>query len=124
MEKVVFKEGLSKIECEEKVKSDPETFRLCGEESATWCVFRTRLATYTCAYGSSLIRYRVEKDSRDVDKLMFAIWMSDLATTKDKMKYSSTKVMNKFGITPVKVQAGDKDDISYLEIVKEKFSRK
>ena len=43
---------------------------------------------------------------------------------KDKMKYASTKVMNKFGITPVKVQAGKKDDISFLEIVEEKLNRK
>ena len=37
VEKVVLKEALSSSECEEKVKSDPETFKLsCEEESPTW----------------------------------------------------------------------------------------
>ena len=40
------------------------------------CVFRTRLATYKCAYGAAFVKYRIEKDNRDVSKLMFAIWLS------------------------------------------------
>merc|ERR1712013_60423 len=121
----VIGQTANKLYTSNNVKSDPETFKLsCEEESPTWCVFRTRLATYKCAYGAAFVKYRIEKDNRDVSKLMFAIWLSDETTMKDKMKYASTKVMNKFGITPVKVQAGKKDDISFLEIVEEKLNRK
>jgi len=84
-------------------------------ETDVWCVFRTCIVTYSIAYGSCFVEYKT-KDGRDSDKLVYVTWNPDAASVKDKMKYSSTKVMNKFSSTPVKHQASDSDDMSYAEI--------
>jgi len=86
-----------------------------GDETDVWCVFRSCLATLPIAYGSCFVDYKT-KDGRDSDKLVYIIWNTDNAGVKDKMVYSSTKVMNKFSSTPVKHQASDTDDITYAEI--------
>lgn len=124
LEKVVFKEGSSKSECQQLVDSDPEKYKLCGDESPTWCVYRTHLATYPCAYGAAYIHYQT--DQRNTDKLMFMIWISDAAKTKQRMKYASTKAstMKKFGTTPIAVQASDKDSITFVEIAGGKLNWK
>jgi len=87
-----------------------------NNETDTWLVFRTCLATMTIAYGSCFVDYD-SKDGRPTDKLVYVTWNPDAATIKDKMKYSSTKVLNKFSSTPMKHQASDADDISFTEIV-------
>lgn len=84
-------------------------------ETDVWCVFRSCLATFSIAYGSCFVDFKT-KDGRDSDKLCYVTWNPDSASVKDKMKYSSTKVMNKFSSTPVKHQASDTDDITYTEI--------
>jgi len=84
-------------------------------ETPVWCVFRSCLLTFNIAYGSCMVEYKT-KDGRDSDKLVYVTWNPDTAGIKDKMKYSSTKVMNKFSSTPLKHQAADKDDITYAEI--------
>jgi len=86
------------------------------DETPTWCVFRTCLATFPIAYASCFVDYKT-KDGRDSDKLVFVTWNPDNAGVKQKMVYSSTKVMNKFSSTPLKHQASDADDITYAEIV-------
>jgi len=84
-------------------------------ETPVWCVFRSCLLTFNIAYGSCMVEYKT-KDGRDSDKLVYVTWNPDTAGIKDKMKYSSTKVINKFSSTPLKHQAADKDDITYAEI--------
>jgi len=86
------------------------------DETDVWCVFRSCLATYPIAYASCFVDYKT-KDGRDSDKLVFVTWNPDNAGVKQKMVYSSTKVMNKFSSTPLKHQASDEDDITYAEIV-------
>jgi len=87
-----------------------------NSETEAWCVFRTALVTFPIAWGSCFVDYKT-KDGRDSDKLVFVTWNPDSAGIKDKMKYSSTKVLNKFSSTPMKHQAADADDITYKEIV-------
>jgi len=84
-------------------------------ETDVWWVFRTCIATFPIAYGSCFVEYKT-KDGRDTDKLVYVTWNPDNAAVKDKMKYSSTKVLNKFTSTPTKHQASDTDDITYSEI--------
>jgi len=84
-------------------------------ESDTWCVFRQVIQTFPIAYGSCFVDYKT-KDGRDSDKLVYVTWNPDNAGVKDKMKYSSTKVLNKFSSTPLKHQASDSDDITFKEI--------
>jgi len=85
-------------------------------ETNAWCVFRSCLATFPIAYGSCIVDFKT-KDGRDSDKLVFLTWNPDNATVKEKMCYSSTKVMNKFSSTPVKInQASDTSDLEYAEI--------
>ena len=86
-----------------------------GDETDTWCVFRSAIATFSIAYGSCFVDFTT-KDGRPTDKLVYVTWNPDGASVKDKMKYSSTKVMNKFKSTPLKHQASDTDDITYTEI--------
>jgi len=87
-----------------------------ASETDTWCVFRTAIATFPIAYGSCFVDFTT-KDGRPTDKLVYVQWNPDSAGIKDKMKYSSTKVLNKFSSTPMKHQAADADDITYKEIV-------
>lgn len=87
-----------------------------GEESDTWCVFRTCIATFPIAYGSCFVDFTT-KDGRPTDKLVYVQWNPDSAPIKEKMKYSSTKVLNKFTSTPQKHQANEADDVSYTEIL-------
>jgi len=87
-----------------------------NSETDAWCVFRTAIATFPIAYGSCFVDFTT-KDGRPTDKLVYVQWNPDSAGIKDKMKYSSTKVMNKFSSTPTKHQANDNDDITYKEIV-------
>jgi len=84
-------------------------------ETDIWFVFRSAIVTFPMAYGSCFVDYKT-KDGRDSDKLVFIVWNPDGATIKDKMKYSSTRVVNKFGSTPVNHQASDADEVSYAEI--------
>jgi len=86
-----------------------------ANETDVWLVFRSCLLTFPIAYGSCFVDYKT-KDGRDSDKLVYVLWNTDAAGVKDKMVYSSTKVMNKFSSTPLKHQAADKDDITYAEI--------
>jgi len=86
-----------------------------AEEPETWCVFRHILAQFPIAYGAAFLDYQT-KDGRPTDKLMYVTWNPDSAGVKDKMKYSSTKVLNKFTSTPLKHQASDADDITFKEI--------
>merc|ERR1719348_1003105 len=87
-----------------------------GNETDKWCVFRSALAAFPIAYGSCFVEF-LSKDNRETDKLIYVTWNPDTAPIKDKMKYSSTKVLNKFSSTPTKHQASDPDDISYTEIL-------
>jgi len=84
-------------------------------ETDVWCVFRSCIVTFSIAYGSCFVDY-TSKDGRNTDKLVYVTWNPDSATVKDKMKYSSTKVMNKFSSTPLKHQASDSDDVTFTEI--------
>jgi hypothetical protein len=86
------------------------------EESDKWCVFRTCIVTFPIAYGACYVEFN-SKDGRPTDKLAYIQWNPDAASIKDKMKYSSTKVLNKFTSSPQKHQANDKDDVSYTDIV-------
>jgi len=98
---------------DQTVKLDKDTK---NSETDAWCVFRSTIATLPIAYGSCFVDFKT-KDGRDSDKLVYIIYNTDNAGVKDKMVYSSTKVMNKFSSTPLKHQAADTDDITYKEIV-------
>jgi len=122
IDKVLTKLALTKEEVADAMQAGEFTFNDAqvkltqkGDETDVWCVFRSCLATLPIAYGSCFVDYKT-KDGRDSDKLVYIIWNTDNAGVKDKMVYSSTKVMNKFSSTPVKHQASDADDITYAEI--------
>jgi len=84
-------------------------------ESDKWLVFRACLSTFSIAVGSCFVDYK-SKDGRDTDKLIYVTWNPDNANVKDKMKYSSTKIHNKFPSSPTKHQAADTDDITFAEV--------
>lgn len=122
VEKVVTKLALTNEEVADAIAAgsytindQTVTFDKKGAETDVWCVFRKCIATFPIAYGSCFVEYKT-KDGRDSDKLVYITWNPDGASVKDKMKYSSTKVMNKFSSTPLKHQASDPDDITYAEI--------
>ena len=86
-----------------------------GDETDTWCAFRSAIATFSIAYGSCFVDFKT-KEGRPTDKLVYVTWTPDGASFKDKMKYSSTKVMKKFSSTPLKYQASNVDDVTYAKI--------
>lgn len=118
---VVTKEILNKQQCLDEVEA--AGVELQKGETASWYCFRTRLEKYDICYGACFIDYKTG-DGRDGGKLMFITWNTDNAKMAEKMKYSSTKVLNKFNSGPTKHQAADKDDVTYLEIVERKLNRK
>jgi len=122
VQKVLTKFALTSEEVAEavtagEVTANGQTVKLtrAANETDVWLVFRSALVTFPIAYGSCFVDYKT-KDGRDSDKLVYVLWNTDAAGVKDKMVYSSTKVMNKFSSTPLKHQAADKDDITYAEI--------
>jgi len=92
----------------------PKRDEKAGETDA-WLVFRAAIPTFPIAVGSCFVEFKT-KDGRDTDKLIYVTWNPDSASVKDKMKYSSTKIHNKFTSSPTKHQAGDLDDITFAEV--------
>jgi len=121
VDKVVIKEKFTNDECVDEVKK--LGIELKGDETPTWYCFRKHLEAYDIAYGCAFIRYK-STDQRDVDKLVYVMWNTEKAKLKQKMSYASTKVSQKFKNLHLKHQAADPDDISYNEIVINKFGRK
>lgn len=123
VEKVLTKMAMTNAEvdaamAEGKVSVNDQEVELKQKdgESNAWCVFRSCIVKFPIAYGSCLVDYS-SKDGRPTDKLVYVTWNPDTAVIKDKMKYSSTKVLNKFSSTPLKHQASDTDEVSYKDIL-------
>jgi len=104
---------LTADECKAEVEKDGVTLK--GDETPTWYAFRSRLAKHDIAYGACFVEF-TSGDGRPTDKLVYVYWNTDNAKMKDKMVYSSTKVLNKFTTGVVKHQASDPSDITYDEI--------
>jgi len=113
-DKVMCVENLTVDECKEEVEKD--SVQLKGDETAGWYCFRTHLAKYDIAYGAAFVEYK-SADGRATDKLVYVMWNTDDAKMKQKMVYSSTKVLNKFKTGVVKHQASDSSDTTYNEIL-------
>lgn len=69
-------------------------------------------------FGVCYLEYQT-KDGRSANKLFFVYWCSEDSKASEKMKYSSTKqsVTKSFGSALVIVQASDKDDLDYKEMI-------
>ena len=108
---------MTKEECE--AEASDATFQ--GDEDAIWYCFRNKLVEYPMAYGACYLSYKITTDSvdRTGSKIIWVTWNPEDAKPLMKMKYSSTDVTGVNG-QMVKVQAGEKGEVTHSEIVKDK----
>jgi len=115
-EKVCLAEAKTKKECEDAIANGE--FKQVNDEPATWAVFRQRISTYLIATGAVFVDYTSKDGRPGCDRMVFIDWhKADECKTKDKMKYSSTKVAEKMASNPVKHHADQLDELDYKEIL-------
>lgn len=111
VDKVLVEHCMTIKECDEKAKE--EGFGdLKGDETPTWACFRKKIMSYDIAYGCCFMHWTTN-DGRKIDKLVFVTWNPEKAKMKEKMTYSSTKIINKFKNINLKIQASDSEDICF-----------
>jgi len=87
---------------------------------AIWSEFTKALSEEDIAFGCGYISYPT-KDGRIQEKLIFVFWCTGTAKITSKMIYASSKLSTSKKIKSIsyQLQADDKDDVAYKEVLKQ-----